>query len=795
LKAYLYRTKLHLLFPALAILGLFLPHLGAEPIATTSVHKNSDGISIHAQSGILKLRVFSPRIIEVVYAAGDKLPETKSLAVIGEPQRTKWKLSQSNDEIILRTSELAVHINRATGAIGFFDNAGNSILAEAANTRSLTPARIGDFDTLRSRDAFAIAPDEAFFGLGQHGSGLMNYRGTTVHLQQYNPTESTVPFLVSSRGYGILWDNPAIADVDIGKSQSNILSLQSESAETIDYYFVYGPELDDVVGGYRQLTGSVPMFGKWAWGFWQCKEHYATQQELLDVEKRYRQMQVPLDGVIQDWYYWNPHPWGSHEFDTNRYPDFAALMQELHADHTHLIISVWGRFDQGSTNWQELEQAGGLYPEVYDHILVPGKFQYYDPFNPTARRIYWQQISRELFADGIDGWWLDASEPELKGNWGEFHNYMTAAGPGTKVFNAYPLMHTTGIYQGQRAETSDKRVFILTRSAYAGQQRNSAVTWSGDIASTWDSFARQIPAGLNFAASGIPYWNTDIGGFFGNNPDDPKFVELFTRWFQFGAFCPMFRVHGTTKPKEMWRFDEATQKILISYDKLRYHLLPYIYSTAWMVTHDDYTMMRPLVMDFRADTNVFTISNQFMFGPALMACPVTGSGETSRSVYLPAGPGWFDFWTGKKLSGGQSVTAASPIETMPLYVRAGSIIPYGPDIQYATQSSDPIELRVYRGDDGHFTLYEDENDNYDYEKGVYATIPFYWDDTKQTLTIGKRKGKFPGMMKDRTFRIVWVSARHGAGISHEEKPDVTVQYTGSAVTVSEKLQVAATSPL
>jgi alpha-D-xyloside xylohydrolase len=783
LRTHIYRTRLNPLFLALAIFGLFIAAVKAKAGTITSVHKESDGVSLQTQDGILKLRVFSPRIIEVVYASGNTTPQTKSLSVIGELQKTKWKLIQSNDEVILRTSELAVYINRTTGIIGFFNNAGNAILAESDSSRSLTPLRVGDLDTLHSREKFAIAPDEAFFGLGQHCSGLMNYRSTIVKLQQRNPTESAVPFLVSSRGYGILWDNPAITDVDAGKSNNNILSLESESAESIDYFFVYGPELDDVVEGYRQLTGSVPMFGKWVWGFWQCKEHYATQQELLDVEKRYRQMQVPLDGVIQDWYYWNPHPWGSHEFDTNRYPDFSTLMRELHADHTHLIISVWGRFDQGSTNWQELEQANALYPKVYDHILVPAKFQYYDPFNPTARRLYWQQISRELFADGIDGWWLDASEPELSGNWGEFRNYMTAAGPGTKVFNAYPLMHTTAVYQGQRAETSVKRVFILTRSAYAGQQRNAAVTWSGDITANWDTFARQIPAGLNFAASGIPYWNTDIGGFFGNNPDDPKFAELFTRWFQFGAFCPMFRVHGTTKPKEMWRFDEATQKILIEFDKLRYHLLPYIYSTSWMVTHDGYTMMRPLVMDFQSDTNVFNIPDQFMFGPALMACPVTSAGEMNRSVYLPAGPGWFDFWTGEKLSGGQRITAASPIETMPLYVRAGSIIPYGPDIQYAAQSSDPIELRVYRGADAHFTLYEDENDNYDYEKGVYATIPFVWNEAEQTLTIGKRIGKFAGMMMDRTFHIVWVSPGHGAGIPNEEKPDTIVKYTGKAVTI------------
>jgi alpha-D-xyloside xylohydrolase len=542
--------------------------------------------------------------------------------------------------------------------------------------------------------------------------------------------------------------------------------------------------LDQVIGGYRQLTGNAPMFGKWAWGFWQCKEHYASQQELLDVAARYRRMNIPLDGIIQDWQYWTPHPWGSHEFDTNRYPDVAGMMRTLHAENVHLIISVWARFEPASSNAWELRASGGLYTNMVFDLWTKKNYQYYDPFNPTARRIYWDQISRELFSLGIDGWWLDASEPELSINWGEFRNYTTAAGPGAKVFNAYPLMHTTGIYQGQRAETSAKRVFILTRSAYAGQQRNGAVTWSGDIHADWNEFARQIPAGLNFSASGIPYWNTDIGGFFGNNTGDPKFDELFTRWFQFGAFCPMFRVHGTDKPKEIWRFDDATQKILINYDELRYHLLPYIYSVSWMVTHGGYTMMRPLVMDFRTDTNVFSIADQFMLGPALMACPVTKAGETSRSVYLPAGAGWYDFWTGERLAGGQTVTATSPIETMPLYVRAGSILPYGPKIQYAEQSRDPIELRVYRGADGHFTLYEDEGDNYDYEKGIYSTIQFNWNEAQQTLIIGKRKGRFPGMMEHRTFRIVWVSSGHGAGVPNEEKPDTIIQYNGSVLKIS-----------
>ena len=708
------------------------------------MHGNSDGVTLRLNSGTLKLRIFSARTVEVIYSAGDSLPDTKSLAVINPPRHTRWKLVETTNEICLRTDEITVGVNRVTGAVAFYDKNGQPILREKTDKgRSLTPDEVGGIQTLRCEQDFALTPDEALYGLGQHQEGLMNYRGERVKLLQEN-REVAIPVLVSSRGYGILWDNPAVTEVDCGAGVKGVMSWSSEAGDAIDYYFMYGPQLDSVIRDYRDLTGAAPMFGKWVWGFWQCKEHYATQQELLDVAAKYRAMNIPLDGVIQDWQYWTPHPWGSHEFDTNRYPDVAQMMRTLHAENVHLIISVWARFDPDCSNATELRSVGGLYSNVLANVYPKGKGQWYDPFSPAARRIYWEQISRNLFSLGIDGWWLDASEPELSGHWGEFRNYTTAAGSGAWVFNAYPLMHTTAVYQGQRAETSAKRVFILTRSAWAGQQRNAAVTWSGDISGHWNVFANQIPAGLNFVASGIPYWNTDIGGFFGGDPADPKYAELFTRWFQFGAFCPLFRVHGANHPKEMWRFNEATQKILIDYDELRYHLLPYIYSVSWMVTHDGYTMMRPLVFDFRADTNVFDIKDQFMFGPALMVCPVTKAGATNRKVYLPAGATWTDFWTGETYPGGQTMDTASPIETMPLFVRAGAIIPYGPRIQYAMQSANPIELRVYPGADGAFTLYEDEGDNYNYQKGKYSTIPITWSRPARRSPSANARVNLPG---------------------------------------------------
>jgi alpha-D-xyloside xylohydrolase len=776
--------KTRSLFLSLVLSAGCLAVSKSAPIPVSSVQKDSAGVTLRMKPGVLRLEVFSPRIIRVTYGLENSLPPDNSLAVIRKPGRANWKLAESAGEISLRTDEIEARVSRASGAVVFFDKNGNTLLAEKPDGgKSLTPARVGGIGTLRSGQKFALAPDEAVYGLGQHAQGLMNYRGATVHLQQMNPTESAVPVLVSSRGYGILWDNPAVGDVDAGKSENGILTWTSEAAETIDYYFMAGPELDGVVADYRDLTGAAPMFGKWAFGFWQCRERYKSQQELLDVAGKYRSLHIPLDGIIQDWQYWSPNPWGSHKFDTSRYPDPVKMMQALHAENVHAIISVWPKFDVDSPNANELRAAGALYPQVIPYVFPPGKGQWYDAFNPAARKIYWRQVSRELFADGLDGWWLDASEAELSGKWGEFRGFKTAAGPGAKVFNAFPLMHTATLYQGQRAENSDKRVFILTRSAYAGQQRNAAVTWSGDIHGDWKTFARQIPAGLNFSISGIPYWNTDTGGFFGGDPADPGYAELFTRWFQFSAFCPMFRVHGTDHPKEIWRFDDATQKILISYDRLRYRLLPYVYSTSWQVTSRGSTMMRPLVMDFRGDTNVFNIADQYLFGPALMVSPVVKGGAESRAVYLPSGAAWVDFWTGKNYSGGQTIETAAPIGKIPLFVRAGSIIPFGPAVEYAAETNDPVELRVYRGADGAFTLYEDEGDNYNYEKGKYATIPVRWNEARQTLTIGKRSGNFHGMLKKRTFRIVWVGPGHGAGMEPAEKSDAEVKYAGTEVAV------------
>ncbi len=742
--------------------------------AAPAVEKQAHGATIRLDAGSLRLEVWSDRIVRATYCPGGSIPAIRSLSVIAEPGAVPFDLKDTPSAVDLSTHALRVHVDKSTGLISFRDLAGKTILEEKG-PRETT---VGD--------SFVLDPDEQIYGLGQHQDGHMSYRGTSVHLQQKN-TEIGIPVLVSSRGYGMLWDNPAITDVEVGvKGKEGLLRWASETGKAIDFYFIYGPKSDDVIAGYRKLTGAAPLLGKWAWGFWQCKERYASQAEMLGIVSRYRENHRPLDGIVQDWQYWSPGTWGTHEFDPARYPDPKGMVDSIHKMNAHILISVWSRFDLDIANAKELDQAGALYPTVIPNVYPRGQGRWYDAFSAEGRRIYWKQIWDHLGMKGLDGWWLDATEPEIGGKWGEYRTYSTAEGPGSEVFNAYPLMTTTGIYQGQRAQTDRKRVIVLTRSAYAGQQRNSAISWSGDIRGTWDVFRKQIPAGLNFSMSGIPYWNTDIGGFFGGKPEDPKYQELFLRWFQFGTFTPMFRVHGSGQGKEFWLFDDPTQKTMAKFERLRYRLMPYIYSVSWQVTDKGSSMLRPLVMDFADDRTALTIDDQYLFGPDLMVNPVTTAGATSRPVYLPGKGAWFDFWTGKRENAGARVDAAAPMDSMPLYVPAGSILPLGPDVEYVDQKpADPLEVRVYPGANGSFNLYEDAGDSYDYEHGAYATIPFQWNEAAKTLTIGKRAGAYEGMPRKRTFRVLLVDPQRGGGLD-EPAGASAVTYSGEEVRV--KLQ-------
>jgi alpha-D-xyloside xylohydrolase len=563
--------------------------------------------------------------------------------------------------------------------------------------------------------------------------------------------------------------------------------LSSEVANTIDYYFLYGPDFDKIIAGYRELTGTAPMFGRWAYGFWQSKNRYKSQSELLGIAAKYRAEQLPIDNLVQDWFWWNRK--GEHVFNSN-YPDPRAMVDDLHKDHFHLMISVWPFFEPGSKEYEEMDRHGWFIDRT--KFASPpyhaNRMAVYDATNLEARKYYWSLMEKALFDIGVDAWWLDTDEPETE-NLEEniLLGHKLAIGSGDRYANIYPLMTTKAVYEGQRSATDQKRVFILSRSAFAGAQRNAVTAWSGDILENWLSYKRQIPAGLNYSLSGLPYWTTDIGGFIsGGNLNDPQYRELYARWFEYGAFCPIFRTHGTRSPdeNELWSWGPEVGRILANYDRLRYRLMPYIYSLAWKVTSESYTPMRPLVMDFREDVRAQNVGDQFMYGPAFLVNPVTEQGATERGVYLPQAT-WYDFGTGEQLAGGRALNVSAPLDRMPLFVRAGSIVPMGPDEQYASEKpADPIELRIYRGADGAFTLYEDENDNYNYEKGAHAEIPISWNESRRTLTLGARVGSFPGMLKERTFNLVFVGDHHGVGVEPAPSFDRSVHYAGQPMIVS-----------
>jgi alpha-D-xyloside xylohydrolase len=560
--------------------------------------------------------------------------------------------------------------------------------------------------------------------------------------------------------------------------------LWTDVDDELDYYFIYGPEFDQIVQQLRRLTGSVPMLPKWAFGYVQSKERYVSQADLIETVREYRARGLPLDCIVQDWKSWPGDLWGQKSLDPERYPDPQQLMNDLHALHAKLMVSIWPTMHPGGANWSEMHDQGFLL----------GNQATYDAFNPAARTCYWKQANEGLFSYGVDAWWCDCTEPfeadwhgavkpepedRMRINTEEAKCYLDP-----EVINGYSLLHSEGIYRGQRAVTQSKRVVNLTRSAYSGQQRYATITWSGDLAANWETLHRQIAAGLNFCVTGLPYWTLDIGAFFVKKKpelwfwcgdydqgiEDLGYCELYARWFQYGAFLPMFRAHGTDAPREIWRFGNPGEPVydtLVKYLRLRYRLMPYIYSLAGQVTHQDYTMLRTLPFDFRHDPNVYDIGDEYMFGPAFLVCPVTKpmyfaansislvEVEKTRPVYLPSGSDWYDFWTGKRYAGGQTISAEAPLETMPLYVRSGSIVPIGPQIQFTGDQPDaPIELWVYPGQDGDFSLYEDEGDNYDYEQGSFATIHMEWKDSTRQLTLDDRRGNYPGMQVSRVFLVV-----------------------------------------
>jgi alpha-D-xyloside xylohydrolase len=923
---------------------IFNNHLAA--FGNESITKIHNGMQMEINGQCLKVQFHSNNIVRIVKWLPETTPDSSSLIVIpNKVPDINLQIKENDTAITVVSEKLRLIISKTDCTIEFLSLNGETILKE--NGKALiSPAEIKNERAYSIKQQFTLTSDEGIYGLGQHQYGYMNYRGRTIKLIQTN-TDAVIPFLVSTMNYGILWDNYSKT---IFTDSMKETSLWSDIANNLDYYFIYAKTMDSVIAGYRNLTGQAPMYGKWAYGYWQSKEHYENRDELLSVVHEYRKRQIPIDNIVQDWDYWDGATnWGQLFFDEKKYPNPKEMIDIIHRQNFHIMISVWPGLGPNTPVYKEMQQKGYLYSPV-----GWGGFKYYDAYNPAANNLFWQHAEKGLFSSGIDAWWFDSTEPDvinaLTKESTEYElkrmskNYL---GSFARYLNPYSLRITEDLYNNQRKATDQKRVYILTRSTFAGQQRAAATTWSGDIGASWSIYKNQISAGLNHCMSGIPYWTFDIGayvlgsyeGVFSKGGKDPAYQELYTRMFQFGSFCPIFRSHGSETPREIWQFGDFTPT-LIKFDNLRYRLLPYIYSLAHQVTDHGYTIMRGLPMDFADDKKTFSIDDQFMFGPSIMVCPVTeymlhrppeqsvpitaehfrtndgkpgliakyykdtqyknltlekvdsminifwysgrpdyvtdstlairwegkliptetgkhqfhikcfgpkrifldgkelpfiyksvevytdfveltagkeykfsletenySSGalrvllnwktpsifvnekivelkEQTRNVYLPCNHKWYDFWTGDMLSGGQFFTSASPIDKIPLLVKAGSIIPMGPFVQYATEKpADPIELRIYPGADGSFTLYEDENDNYNYEKGAFSIISFSWNDLKRQLTIAKRRGTFPGMVRKRILHIIIVKNRHGSGVESENTPDKTLLYRGEKIVV------------
>ena len=688
-----------------------------------------------------------------------------------------------------------------------------------------------DFDdagtkTYQVYQPFILDKEEAIYGLGQLQNGKMIQRNMTKNLIQGN-VEDVSPFFQSTKGYGVFWDNYSPTLFTDNEVET---SFRSEVGDCVDYYFMYGKDADGVIAQVRSLTGQAPMFPLWTYGYWQSKERYKSQEEVVDVVRKYRELGIPLDGIIQDWQYWgHNYLWNAMDFQNPTFNNPQKMMEDVHAMNAHMAISIWSSFGPMTKPYRELDKKGMLFnfttwPQSGleswpPNMEYPSGVRVYDAYNPEARDIYWKYLNDGIFKLGMDAWWMDSTEPDHLDWKPEDMDTKTYLGSFRKVRNAYPLMTVGGVYDHQRAVTSDKRVFILTRSGFLGQQRYGANVWSGDVASTWESFRNQIPAGLNFSLCGMPHWNSDIGGFFAGhynkswNDDsaskNPLYQELYVRWLQFGTFNPMMRSHGTDVYREIYKFGKKGEPVYDAIEKmigLRYSLLPYIYSTSWEVSNRQSSFMRALMMDFVDDRKVWDINDEYMFGKSILVAPITHAQYTpeavvkvseeegwnrdgvkkaktdvavdfmetkSTKIYLPAGTLWYDFWTNEKHEGGKEITKETTLDVIPLYVKAGSIIPVGPQVQYATEKPwDHLELKVYAGANGNFILYEDEFDNYNYEKGVYTEIPISWNNTSCKLTIGARKGAYEGMLKNCKFTVTL-----------QDGTQKNVDYNGKAISV------------
>ena len=750
--------------------------------------------SLAGWSQQVKIEFVSPRIVHVV-----KGEPTKTLVVTakkGDVQVTKKGNEQSSGELTVRQDP-------KTGNLTFLTPKGQVLLREKSH------------DVTKVRQTFVLDKDEAIYGLGTIQNGKMNRRGEHKRMEQSN-LEDFQNVLQSIKGWGLYWENYSPTQFD---DDASGMSFTSEVGEGIDYYFMYGGSADGVIAQMRHLTGDVPMFPLWTYGFWQSKERYKTAAETESIVDKYRELQVPLDGIIQDWQYWGSnYLWNAMDFLSEDFSNGAQLIKNVHQKHAHFMISIWASFGPQTRQFRELDEKGLLMPfETWpqsgiSHVWPPMReypsgVKVYDAFSQEARDIYWKYL-KKLYDYGTDAWWMDSTDPDFFNPRESDYAHPVTGGTWRSLRNAFPLETVRGVYEAQRKEYShstlntphsSKRVFIMTRSAFAGQQHYGSNMWSGDVNSSWDMLRKQVPAGLSFSLTGNPNFNTDIGGFFCSSyntrgpasaPRNPQFQELYVRWMQYGLFCPVFRSHGADAPREIWQFGKKGEPVYDAIEKtirLRYRLIPYLYSTAWQVTSNNESYLRPLFSDFAADKKVWDMTDEFMFGRSILACPILDPQYTEEKIirtnamtgwdrqsavdnsqltvdftamktatkYLPKGADWYDFSTGKRYKGGQMVKLTTTLHDVPMFVRAGSIVPLGPVMQYVGEKTwENLEIRVYPGADGQFTLYEDEGDSYNYEKGVYSTITFQWNDRTRTLTIGARQGSYPGMLQKRQFTLV-----------------------------------------
>ena len=734
----------------------------------------------------VKVDFVTPNIVHVV-----KGQPTKTLVVTLQPQQVE--VTKKGNAVT--SSELMVKQD-AQGNLTFLTRKGKVLLREK------------DCDVKAARQTFTLDKDEAVYGLGTVQDGKMNRRGLKKRMEQSN-LEDFQNVLQSIKGWSIYWENYSPT---VFEDNAQGMTFDAEVGEGVDYYFMYGGSADGNIALMRQLTGDVPMFPLWTYGYWQSKERYKTAQETESIVDKYRALNVPLDGIIQDWQYWGSnYLWNAMDFLSEDFANGKQLIENVHKKHAHFMISIWASFGPQTQQFRELDAKGLLLPfstwpqsgisHIWPPVMkYPSGVKVYDAFHPEARAIYWKYL-KTLYDYGTDAWWMDSTDPDFFNPKESDYAHKVYGGTWRSQRNAFPLATVRGIYQAQRKDDKGKRIFIMTRSSYAGQQHYGSNMWSGDVNSSWDMLRKQVPAGLSYTLTGNPNFNTDIGGFFcgsyntmggASAPRNPQFQELYVRWMQYGLFCPVFRSHGADAPREIWQFGKNGDPVYDAIEKqirLRYRLLPYLYSTAWQVTSANDSYMRPLFSDFAADKKVWDMTDEFMFGRSILAAPIVNAQYTEEKIirtdamtgwdrkevksegaksekldwtetksavkYLPKGATWYDFWTGKKYAGGQNVTLETALDRVPMFVRAGSIVPMGPEMQYVGEKSwNELELRVYPGADGQFTLYEDEGDNYNYERGAYSTINIKWNERARTLTIGERQGTFKGMLQQRRFTVV-----------------------------------------